>query len=251
MIHHVDKAFETFLRQQVPLPEASVDVSFRAPEGSWTASVSRPTVDVFLWDVARSSRATSMGLDQRVADNGRRQQRPLLSQVALRYFVTVWAREQRDEHELLGAILRCVLGNDVLPSTLLPPAVAESSCRLILAGDQHRLPPQLWSGAAVKPGLYVEVELGLDAVGWLDRGAPIEQMHLGVVDALERTPPPSPAPRPPLRRIRAGGTLVMEGRPEHPAGAPADGPGTRDVPGVATGGDEADGEGDGEGDGPE
>lgn len=216
MIHHVDKALESFLRQQVPLPESDVDVSFRAPESSWTASVARPTVDVFLWDIARSERSDSAGRDQRVSENGRRQQRPQPKQVALRYFVTVWAREQRDEHELLGAILRSVLRHDALPATLLPAALAESSWRLTLAGDRHRLPPSLWGGAPAKPGLYVEVELGVDASGWQDRGAPVEEMHVEV--APDRPAPPSsatePDDRPPLRRFRSGAALVMEGRPE-------------------------------------
>lgn len=215
MIHHVDKALESFLRQQVPLPEASVDVSFQVPEGSWTASVSRPTVNAFLWDVALARHASSTGLDRRVSEEGRQQQRPLPKQISLRYFVTVWTRELRDEHELLGAILRCVLGHDVVPATLLPPSVAESACRLALAGDGHRLPPQLWSGAPVKPGLYVEVEMGVDAIGWMERGAPVEQMHLGVADSSPVLAAPSslPAKPPPLRRYRAGSALVMEGRP--------------------------------------
>ncbi len=215
MIHHVDRALESFLRQQVPLPEADVDLAFRAPESSWTASVARPTVDVFLWDIARSGRSSSSGRDERVVENGRRQQRPQPAQVALRYFVTVWAREQRDEHELLGAILRAVLRHDALPSTLLPPALAESAWRLILAGDQHRLPPSLWGGAPPKPGLYVEVELAVDATGWQDRGVPVEEMRISVSDRFTHPAPvPEPDERPPLRRFRAGGALVMEGRLE-------------------------------------
>ncbi len=216
MIHHVDKALETFLRQQVPLPEPSIDVSFRAPEGSWTAAVARPTVDVFLWDIARADRTSSAGRDERLSEDGRRQQRPLPTQVALRYFVTVWAREQRDEHELLGAILRSVLRHDVLPPEVLPPAVADTTCHLVLAGDRHRLPPALWGGAPVKPGLYVEVELGVDTTGWLERGAPVEEMRLEVADQVRRPPAADALPeeRPPLRRFRSGGALVMEGRPE-------------------------------------
>lgn len=215
MIHHVDKALETFLRQQVPLPEPSIDVSFRAPEGSWTASAARPTVDVFLWDVARSDRSNVTGLDERVAESGRRQQRVPPRRVTLRYFVTVWAREHRDEHELLGAILRSVLAHDVLPAEALPQPIAEISCRLYLGGDQHRLPPTLWPGAPVKPGLYVEVELGVDATGWVEREAPVEAMRVGVVDRSAHPPAvPEPPDAPPLRRFRAEGALMMEGRPE-------------------------------------
>ena len=248
MIHHVDKALESFLRQYVPLAEADIDVSFQPPDGTWTASVARPTVDVFLWDVGRPERSQSTGLDQRLSDGGRRQQRPQPKLVALRYFVTVWAREQRDEHELLGAILHSVLRHEALPSDVLPPALADTPCRLALGGDQHRLPSSLWNGSPPKAGIYVEAELAVDAIGWTDRGAPVEELRVEVSEISAVTEPteptdvtettevtaaplgspaaapgpsaPPPAQRPPLRRFRSGAALVMEGRPP-PQGQPA------------------------------
>ena len=229
MIHHVDKALESFLRQYVPLADAAIDISFQPPDGSWTASVARPTVDVFLWDVGRPERSQSTGLDQRLSDGGRRQQRPQPKLVALRYFVTVWAREQRDEHELLGAILHSVLRHEALPSDVLPAALEESSCRLSLGGDQHRLPPSLWSGSPPKAGIYVEAELAVDAIGWTERGAPVEELRVEVIDRTAARPEPPdvdpgratspPDERPPLRRFRSGGALVMEGRPAPSAAA--------------------------------
>jgi hypothetical protein len=249
VIHHVDKALESFLRHYVPLADADVDVSFQPPDGSWTASVARPTVDVFLWDIGRAERSQSTGLDQRLSDGGRRQQRPQPKLVALRYFVTVWAREQRDEHELLGAILHSVLRHEVLPSDVLPPALAESSCRLSLGGDQHRLPTSLWNGSPPKAGIYVETELAVDAIGWTDRGAPVEELRVEIsqvseisqvprvssvlkVDAPHPKPPakepgqaaPGPTERPPLRRFRSGAALVMEGRPRPQPQPAAPGP---------------------------
>jgi hypothetical protein len=224
VIHHVDKALESLLRQEVPLPEASVDLSFRPPEASWTASVSKPTVNVFLWDIAKAKRSDSSGLDERVVENGRRQHRPPPAQVVLRYYVTVWTREQRDEHELLGAILRCVLANETMPATVLPDALAETPCRVILGGDEQRLPAALWGGAPAKPGIYVEMELGVEAFDWIDRGAPIESVQVGVTDkdAVADLPAgPKLDEPPPLRRRRSGGALVMEGRPQPPAD-PAD-----------------------------
>jgi hypothetical protein len=239
VIHHVDKALESFLRQYVPLAEADIDVSFQPPDGTWTASVARPTVDVFLWDVGRAKRSQTTGLDQRLTNGGRRQQRPQPVMVALRYFITVWAREQRDEHELLGAILHSVLGHDTLPADLLPAALTETPCRLMLGDDQHRLPPSLWNGSAPKAGIYLEAALAVDAIGWTDRGAPVEELRVEVsgvtetagVVATRSTPraasaarqdpsAPEPVEPPPLRRFRSGAALVMEGRPQ-PAAKPA------------------------------
>lgn len=215
MIHQVDRALETLLRREVPLPEASIEVSFRVPEASWTSSASRPTVDIFLWDIARASGAATAGLDHRVSPDGLRQLRRVPSQVAFRYFVTVWAREERDEHELLGAILHCVLSTDTLALPSNGRAYEEHAPRVSLAGDQHRLPAQLWGGAPVKPGIYLDVALGIDAFGWRDRAAEVRQARVSVFDSTPAVPATSPPVEPPpLRRYRSGGALVMEGRPE-------------------------------------
>lgn len=225
MIHHVDRALETFLRQQVPLPEASVDVSFRTPDGSWTASVSRPTVDVFLWDVVKAKAAQRTGIDERMGTDGRRQRRAPAPKVVLRYLLTVWTRDERDEHELLGAVLRSVLATDELPRTALPATLADTTCRLLLGGEVDRAPAQLWDGAPPKPGLHLEVELAVDAAAWSDRGPAIEEVRAGVAstvgaDAADAAPAGAAATARPggpegagLRRYRSGSALVMEGRP--------------------------------------
>ena len=52
MLHLLDESLEAFLRAVVPLPARDVDVAFDAPDGDWSAALSsRPTVNLYLWDV--------------------------------------------------------------------------------------------------------------------------------------------------------------------------------------------------------
>ena len=51
MLHLLDESMEAFLRAEVPLSVRDVDVVFEAPDGDWAAGVSRPTVNLYLWDV--------------------------------------------------------------------------------------------------------------------------------------------------------------------------------------------------------
>src|SRR5438046_6974579 len=123
MIHLVDQVLEQFLRSAVPLPEAAIDISFDAPDRSWGASVNRPTVNLFLWDVKKDARFAQSGIIETKDDNGRVQRRPSGPVIDLRYFVTTWAAQAADEHQLLGAVLKCVLAHALLPKELLPDAL--------------------------------------------------------------------------------------------------------------------------------
>ena len=115
MIQLVDRSLEEFLRVRVPLDARAVDVSFQAPDKTWGASVSRPTVNVFLCDVSSHEGYLKTGIEQRVNPAGKVERRPTNPVVDLSYLVTAWATERRDEHELLGSVLECILAHRAIP----------------------------------------------------------------------------------------------------------------------------------------
>ena len=86
MLHLLDETLEAFLRAEVPLPR-HVDVAFDAPDGEWSAALSsRPTVDLYLWDVRRNTqRATTESRWSRRTAAG---VPPPLPRVDCRYLVT-------------------------------------------------------------------------------------------------------------------------------------------------------------------
>lgn len=219
MIQFVDEAIEALLRREVPLPEAAVDISFVAPDRAWGAAVSRPTVNVFLWDVRRNAALSSTGLGQRFTDGQHAVRRPKDPVIDLRYLVTAWAGDQRDEHQLLGSVLRCVLANSVVPQNTLPKPIAGSPfVRLALATEDVRVPAEFWSSldGRLKPGLQVVVTLPVSVFEWVPAGPPATAVSLGVGRLGDGTAPLVGAGTAegarPLRRRRKGGTLTMEGK---------------------------------------
>ena len=55
------------LRVAVPLP-ATIDVSFATPDKRWGAARTKPTVNLFLWDIRREPRSARSGyLEERTA----------------------------------------------------------------------------------------------------------------------------------------------------------------------------------------
>lgn len=223
MIQLVDRAVEQFFRKAVPLPENSVDVSFDAPDKTWGASITRPTVNIFLWAVTRNPAFAQAGLIQRVGAEGRVERRPTSPVVDLHYLVTAWATEQRDEHQLLGSILTSVLGNSVLPVDSLPEQLAGTSwITMSLSTREKGSPGEFWSAldGRLKPGLQLELSLPLDVFTWEQAGAPVESVVVAM-EQMPTSPSPGPDPLPPLHRRRANGALVMEGRVPQPPDATA------------------------------
>jgi hypothetical protein len=224
VIQLVDRAIEQFLRQAVPLPENSVDVSFDAPDRTWGAAITRPTVNIFLWEVTRNPAFSQAGLLQRRGPDGRVERRPTNPVVDLHYLITAWAAEQRDEHQLLGNILTCVLAHAVLPASSLPEQLAETSwITMGLATHEKRSPGEFWSAldGRLKPGLELELSLPLDVFRWEPAATPAESVGVAFGPMPERDglAAAEPEPEPQLRRRRVNGALVMEGRAADPQGA--------------------------------
>jgi hypothetical protein len=73
-IRTVDDGLEKLLRAELPLPDDLGDVTFEAPTSGWSAQLSRITVNLFLYDVARSE-LPSRSLTQRQDSNGRPERR--------------------------------------------------------------------------------------------------------------------------------------------------------------------------------
>jgi hypothetical protein len=231
LIQLVDRAVERFLRQMVPLTEGTVDVSFDAPDQTWGAALTRPAINVFLWEVSRNPTFQQTGMQQRVAPEGMIERRPTTPLVDLHYLITAWAREVADEHQLLGSVLNCILSHTRLPAEVLPDPLLGTRVNLSLASADKRVPGEFWSAldGRLKPGLQLEVSLPLEVFEWQSTATPAEEVTLRV-DRLERVGdlaaagPAEPEP-PALRRRRANGALVMEGRADASPRPPSTGGG--------------------------
>ena len=75
IIPTVDTGLEALLRDRLPLPATLGDISFESPSGTWSAQLSRITVNLFLFGVGRSGQqprpATDRVVDGRKEPAGR------------------------------------------------------------------------------------------------------------------------------------------------------------------------------------
>jgi Pvc16 N-terminal domain len=167
MLHLLDETLETFLRAAVPLPQRDVDVAFDAPDGEWAAALSsRPTVDLYLWDIRPNLAERDFG-EVIIEEDGRRFRRDPLPRVDCRYLVTAWTSEVRDEHSLLGDVLSALLVHPVIDVEHLQGVFASvrPPPSLHLRSGDGTENSDFWSalGGQLKPGLDLVVTVTVDA----------------------------------------------------------------------------------------
>jgi hypothetical protein len=201
MFHLLDETLEAFLRAEVPLPPRQVDISFSAPDQDWGAKVSRPTVNLFLWDI-RQNLAERLAGSEMVEQDGRKYRRTPPPRVDCRYLVTAWTTEVGDEHQLLGAILVSFLSHHELSTAYLQGPLAKMSPlpTVSVASPAETTSSDFWSalGGKLKPGLDLVVTATVDTGLMKEAGPPVEQYELHVKKRF--------------RQVAAGGGRLVGGR---------------------------------------
>lgn len=162
VLHLLDESLEAFLRATVPLDPTEVAISFEAPDKAWAATVTQPTINLFLWDIHRATDKARAGMET-VSVNGQTARRRPPPVVNLCYVLTAWTAHHRDEHQLLGEVMRAILANRTLGAPYLrsPLDQLHPLPSLDLGGVQT----EFWKSidGVLKPGLEVQVSLVVDA----------------------------------------------------------------------------------------
>src|SRR5262245_35297622 len=108
MIDDLDEALRQLLTRDLPIKNGEIDISFDQPKRELSARLSRPTLNLFLYDLAENKklRQANPGMWEIEHDsNGQATKRRREVRVDLRYMITAWATEAEDEHRLLTRTL--------------------------------------------------------------------------------------------------------------------------------------------------
>lgn len=181
MLELVDAGLESLLRATVPLSATDIDVAFEAPDREWSSRLSRPTVNCFLWDLRRSATKSKGGVQTMIRD-GVRVHQPAFPVIELRYVVTAWTADHRDERSLLSGLLRSLLGSSSIPRSHLDESLHHldvPQLELARSGEDHMDVFKALEGK-VKPGLNIVVTTELDAGVFNPAGPPVQSIGLSV-----------------------------------------------------------------------
>lgn len=147
MFNDVDDTLRAVLTHDVPIPKSDVDIAFDRPTREWASRLSKPTLNLFLYDVReRLDLKDDEYIVTRDAD-GRAVKRRPPRRIDLAFLVTAWTKDPQDEHRILGRVLACMYRqNEVDPEYLqgdLKSAAYPVTARVTPA-DEVMDPTDLW-----------------------------------------------------------------------------------------------------------
>lgn len=181
MIADLNETIKQLLVEGVPLDLSEIDVVFEQPDSEWSSSLSRPTINCYLYHVVENHdlrRADWRVITPEQSENGQLQRgqhrtvtkRRLPFRMDHHYFITAWANEIEDEHRLLWRILSALMRytNGNLPPEKLQGELfgLEMPVPVKVAQPESPIknPTDFWSSMeiAIKPSVNMVLTVPLD-----------------------------------------------------------------------------------------
>ncbi len=175
MLADLDETLRTMLRTELERHGfEGVDIAFDAPAREWSGQLSKPTVNVFLYDL-RESESQRTSEWSRIQRDGRTfEGRPAMV-MECSYAVTAWTQAVEDEHRLLSQVLAIFYAYPEIPQSALNGRLSNGSQQGPIKariGQGKGEKSDFWSaiGGQYKVSLDYVVRLSVDSGAKLERG---------------------------------------------------------------------------------
>jgi hypothetical protein len=119
MFQDVDATLRALLMADVPIKKAEVEIAFDRPTRDWSSRLSKPTLNLFLFDVReRADLKDDVPIVTRDGNGRAVKQRPP-RRLDLSYLVSAWTTESDDEHRILARVLASMYRQEMISTDLL------------------------------------------------------------------------------------------------------------------------------------
>jgi hypothetical protein len=167
MFADLDETLRNLLVREVPLNPNEVDVSFDRPDRENVARFSKPTVNLYLFDVTENRDLKQTGWHPvRVDDNGTVTLRWPPMRIDIRYLVTAWAQEVDDEHRLLYHMYRTMNRISLIPEGIREGLIENQEKPMHLAVEDEAISDMvdMWTvlDNKLNPGFVLKATLAMD-----------------------------------------------------------------------------------------
>jgi hypothetical protein len=186
MIADLDETLRQLLIAELPIKNSDIDVKFEQPRREWSARLTRPTINFYLYDVRENQTLRQHQWQRMDNGNGRLAQ---LKRTPLRvdchYMITVWAAQPEDEHRLLTRTLLALFRFPELPPHRFVGQMVGQPFEVqtqLARTDRLTNPSEIWSAMdnEIRPTTPYVVTLALDP--WTEVTGPIVRtpiFHVG------------------------------------------------------------------------
>jgi len=119
MINDLDETLKQLLIKKAGLDPSEVDISFDIPTREWSTPVTRPTVNLYLYDLRENRQLRETYWDDETAPDGQinLKRRPL--RIDMSYMITCWTSSAEDQHRLLWRVVETFFRFSPIPDDVL------------------------------------------------------------------------------------------------------------------------------------
>jgi len=179
MIADLDETLRQLLMSEIPIKNGEIEVSFDQPKREWSSRLTKPTVNLFLYDLRENNILRQHGLEQIAnghppANNAHLKRTPF--RVDCFYMLTTWAAEPEDEHRLMTRAMLALFRFPVLPEERLVGATRHQPFEIqarLAEHDRLTNPAEVWASLdnEMRPTVPYLVTLALDP--WTEVVGPV------------------------------------------------------------------------------
>jgi hypothetical protein len=194
MLEDLDETIRQLLIAEMPVKNGEIEISFDQPKREWSARLSRPTLNLFLYDVRENNVLRQHQWEQVPANasDPRAHLKRLPFRVDCTYMLTSWATVPEDEHRLLTRGLLALFRFPILPEDRLAGSLRNPPFDIqarLASHDKLTNPGEVWSALdnEMRPAVTYVVTLALDP--WKEIMSPIVRTR------TLRTGQAAPSPR--------------------------------------------------------
>lgn len=168
MITELDETIKQILIKKAGLEPSEVDIDFNTPDREWSASLSKPTINLYLYDIRENHELR--GTEWIIEKNGNNTatKRKNARRINLSYLVTVWANSIEDQHALIWRVLAALIRYPTIPEEFLYGQLAKQEYPVITHAAQpdglFNNPADFWAALdnEIKPSFNYVVTLPMD-----------------------------------------------------------------------------------------
>jgi uncharacterized protein DUF4255 len=149
-IHHT---IEALIYDKGRIDPNEVDISFDVPRDDWVRSLTRPTINLFLFDVVENADKRETNPYTTIG-NGKAERRLPPRRIDLSYMVSVLTTDVEDEHQVLWRVLATLMRHQQFPQDVLADVLRSVTPPITtrLAGkDDPRAFSDLWTALGTRP----------------------------------------------------------------------------------------------------
>lgn len=181
MIADLDRTIEKLLNAEIPIKNGEIDIKFDQPKREWSARLSRPTINLFLYDIRENNVLRQHQWERVAQSNGRppehlahRKRTPF--RVDCHYMMTTWANDPQDEHRLMTRAMLALFRFPILFKDKLLGEMKEQPFDLqtrLASHDKLTNPAEVWGSLdnEIRPSVSYIVTLAMDP--WAEITTPV------------------------------------------------------------------------------